>query len=87
MIIRIAITILVYCFAGWLLCDIEPGESYSWLSGIWHGFFFICNFVRSLFVDALYKAEIYTTAYNVFYWIFSIISTISFILSGLGSRR
>lgn len=90
MIVRIVISIMVYSLAGWLFCDIEPDKSYSWYSGIWHGIFFLCNYVRSFFfdADALYKAEIYTTAYNVFYWIFSITSTISMIFpAGNVGRR
>ncbi len=75
---RIIITILVYCLLGWLFCDIEPGKEYTWYSGIWHGLFFVINFVRSWFTDALYKADNYTTAYNVFYWIFSISSVLGF---------
>lgn len=84
MIIRILITIIVYGFLGWLLCDISPSKEYGWLAGIWHGLFFIVNFVRSWFSDALFKAEIYTTAYNIFYWIFSIITIIGFLF---GSPR
>lgn len=79
MIKRILIIILVYCFFGWLFCDINPVKEYTWYSGIWHGMFFPVNFVRSLFTDALYKAEVYTTAYNVFYWIFSILSVLGLI--------
>lgn len=78
------LAILTYCFVGWLLCDIHPGETYSWYSGIWHGCFIVPNFIRSLFGDVLYKADFYTTAYNIFYWIFSIITVLSFIF---GSRR
>lgn len=87
MIIRILITILVYCFLGWLLCDIEPDKEYTWYSGIWHGLFFVVNFVRSWFTDALYKVEIYTTSYNVFYWIFSIFSVLGFLFGGSSSSR
>ena len=86
MIIRIIITILVYCLLGWLLCDIEPSKEYSWYSGIWHGLFFVINMVRSIFTDALHKAEFYTVAYNIFYWIFSIISVLGFILGGFRRR-
>ena len=32
--------------------------------------------------DTPYKAELYTTAYNVFYWIFSILSTLGYIFGG-----
>lgn len=76
---RLIITILIYCFLGWLLCDIAPGESYSWYSGIWHGLFFVPNLLRSWFSDAIFKAEIYTSAYNVFYWIFAVLSVIGFV--------
>lgn len=86
MILRFLITVLVYCFLGWLLCDIDPAKEYTWYSGIWHGLFFVVNLVRSWFTDALYKAEIYTTAYNVFYWIFSILSVLG-LLGGAGSTR
>lgn len=87
MIVRILITVLVYCFLGWLLCDIDPDKEYTWYSGIWHGLFFVINLVRSWFTDALYKAEIYTTAYNVFYWIFSILSVLGFLFAGGSSTR
>ncbi len=80
---RIIFTILAYCFFGWLLCDIDPGKEYTWYSGIWHGMFFVINLVRSWFTNALYKAEIYTTAYNVFYWIFSIWSVLGFFFGGV----
>lgn len=76
---RLIITILIYCFLGWLLCDIDPGESYSWYSGIWHGLFFVPNLLRSWFSDAIFKAEIYTSAYNVFYWIFAVLSVLGFV--------
>ena len=66
---RIVFFCLSCCLVGWLFCDIDPNETYTWFSGIWHGIFFPVNFVRSLLTDALYKAEGYTTAYNVFYWI------------------
>lgn len=78
-IVRIIIGIPIVCLLGWLLCDISPTEEYGWFSGIWHGCFFMGNWVRSWFGDALYKAESYTTAYNVFYWIFSILSVLSLI--------
>ena len=38
------------------------------------------------FTDALYKAEHYTAAYNVFYWISSIMSVLITIFGG-GSRK
>lgn len=64
--------ILVSCLVAWLFCDIKPDETYTWYSGIWHGLFSFPNFILSLFTDTLCKAELYTTAYNVFWWLFSI---------------
>lgn len=63
------------------MCDIDVGKEYFWYSGIWHGLFFEANFIRHVFLDSdiPYKAEIYTTAYNVWYWISSVFSTIGFI--------
>jgi len=52
------------------LCNINPHDSYSWISGIWHGLFFIPNYARGLLSpEILYKALDYTTMYNVFWWI------------------
>lgn len=82
MITRILITLAVYSFFGWLLCDISPGKEYEWYQGIWHGMFFIPNLIRSWFGDALFKAEHYTSAYNFFYWVFSVLSTIGFLFGG-----
>jgi hypothetical protein len=84
---RIIITILVYCFLGWLLCDIDAEKTYTWYSGIWHGLFFVPNLLRSWFGDALYKAETYTTAYNVFFWIFSILDVLGFFVGDIKRTR
>ena len=75
--LRIIIAVLTYMFIGWLLCDIDPEKYYSWYSGIWHGLFFIPNLLRSWFGDALYKATNYTTAYNVWWGITTIMSCLS----------
>jgi hypothetical protein len=77
MIRYIIVNVLVYYVIAWWLCDIDASKEYTWYSGIWHGMFFGINWIRSLFSDALYKAENYTTAYNVFYWIFSSLSVLS----------
>lgn len=84
---RLLITIIVYWFFGWLLCDIDPNETYSWYSGIWHGMFFIPNLIRSIFSDAIFKANFYTTAYNVWWWIFTVISCLGTIFGGTGVNR
>ena len=69
---------------GWLLCDIEPGVEYGWLAGIWHGLFCVVNWIRSWFTDALVKADISTTAYDIFYWIFAVLGILGFLF---GSPR
>lgn len=71
---------------GWLLCDINVAKEYTWYSGIWHGLFFAPNFIRHIVWDTPYKADIYTTAYNVWYWIFSILSTVSYFFN-MKSKR
>ena len=80
--LRPLIYVLVSGLIGWLLCDIDVEKVYTWYSGIWHGLFFVPNFIRHLVWNSPYKAEFYTTAYNIFYWIVSIISTFDFIFGG-----
>lgn len=80
---RIVIGVLVYMFFGYLFCDINTAETYSWYSGIWHGMFFIPNLLRHCFnSDILYKANDYTAAYNIWWWISTVVSVISFIFGG-----
>ncbi len=61
------------------LCQIDPVETYSWLSGIWHGICFIPNFLLSCDYDVLYKAECYTASYNVCWWL-SAVASIAFVV-------
>lgn len=61
---------------SYFFCDINPTQTYSWYAGIWHGLFFLPNWMWSGFGDKLYKAEYYTNAYNIFWWFFSILSTL-----------
>ena len=79
---RLCIYIAVMCLVGWLFCDISPEKTYSWYHGIWHGLFFIPNLIRSWFGDALYKANYYTDAYNVWWWITTIMSCIGTVFGG-----
>ena len=79
---RPLITILGLVVVGKLLCDIDIDKEYCWYSGIWQGSFFLSNFIRHLIWDTPYKAELYTVGYNIWYWIFSIISTLGFIFGG-----
>lgn len=57
------------------VCNIQQGEAYSWLSGIWHGLFFVPNYIRSVGgTGLLYKATNASVMYDVFYWIFAVIT-------------
>ncbi|MBP3511799.1 MAG: hypothetical protein J6K19_07175 [Prevotella sp.] len=59
---------------AWLICNIDVTDSYSWISGLFHGVFIVPNFVRHLFnEDILYFAEYHTTAYTIFYWLVAIL--------------
>lgn len=64
-----------------LLCNINPDESYSWISGIWHGLFVIPNYARSvLSPEILYKAVEFTSLYNIFWWIAVVLQTPTMLL-------
>lgn len=74
---RIAIPFLIGILLACLLCNIHEDETYAWFSGIWHGMFFLPNYIRSLIdSDVLYKAVDYTTVYNIFWWIVSVVEVI-----------
>ena len=85
--IRIVIIICVYSFLGWLLCDIDPDKYYTWYAGLWHGLFFIPNLIRSWLGDALYKANDYSTAYNIWWWITTVWSCLGFLFGSNGGRQ
>lgn len=75
--IVVIIVEIVYFLMGIFLCDINPSETYTWFSGIWHGFFFPIRWIMSFFNDDfLYKAVRSTTGYDIFYVIFTIISIV-----------
>ena len=77
------IYILVSVLLGWLFCNIDPEECYSWYSGIWHGLFFIPNLIRHIFKHSiLYKADCCSMAYNVFFWLFGIFNILSILFGG-----
>lgn len=60
------------------LCDIDVDKTYKWYSGIWHALWFIPNLIKCIFTDGLWKAEIFTTGYNIWWWITNIIALASF---------
>ena len=69
---------IVFCIA-WLAIyfwfwsldwfTIDPDSVGGWWQGIWQGWAFPCNFVRSFFTDCLYIAPERTTAYMIFFGI------------------
>ena len=82
LVISVAIVLLgvgMFFFAHFF-CNISPNDTYCWYHGIYHGICFFPNWVMSWFSDTLYMAEIYTTAYKVFYWIFKEISALVFLV-------
>jgi hypothetical protein len=74
--IKIFIYFILCIIISIFVCDIEPQSTYTWYSGIWHGLFFVPNFILSIFYDNLYKAESYSSAYNFFWWVLAIFTTI-----------
>lgn len=69
-VIALGIEVGLACF----ICNIDASDSYSWISGVFHGLFIVPNFIRHLFsADILYFAEYHTTAYTIFYWLTAIL--------------
>jgi len=69
-IIGVGLCISIGVLIAHFLCNIQPQETYSWMSGIWHGAFLVPNFIRGLFSpEILCKAKDFTTMYNVLWWI------------------
>lgn len=66
-------------FAKWF-CNIDSEDTYSWISGIWHGIFVVPNYVRHTMDSViLYKAADYSTMYNIFWWIIVVLQIPTFI--------
>lgn len=72
-------TVIFYLIV-YFFCNIDANEPCVWYHGIWHGICVIPNFIFSWFDDRLCKAEIYTTAYNVWFWIFAVLSVLEIAL-------
>ncbi|MDR1602539.1 MAG: hypothetical protein LBS42_08945 [Tannerella sp.] len=60
----------------YFLCRIDPAIEAGWLRGLWHGSNFVGNLILMLFEERLLKAPLHTTAYSVFWWIFTVGSCI-----------
>ena len=73
MLLHVIPMILIACLVASWLCNINLETTYSWYHGIWHGIFSIPNLIMHFFnSDILFKANHYTSAYNVWWWISSI---------------
>lgn len=79
---RLILTLCLYFLAAKFLCNIDVSDSYSWYSGIWHGLFFIPNFILSWFSNTAYKASNQTIAYNIFWWTTTILNILGIFLGG-----
>lgn len=64
---------LAYTIPGFiivLLFPIKADESYGWFSGIWQGWFGLCNMViKCFFPDTLYIAPNSSLAYDICWWV------------------
>lgn len=89
LIIYISVSLSVFaviCLLSTKICYINPDETYSWFSGIWHGIFILPHWVVSWFTDGVYcKAPNASTAYSIWWWIF-LVSTVFAILSPAKNR-
>lgn len=67
-------------FAKWL-CNIDSEDTYSWISGIWHGIFVVPNYVRYIMnSEILFKAAAYSTMYNILWWLVVVLQIPTFII-------
>lgn len=78
---------LIACLVASWLCDINSGTTYSWYHGIWHGIFFIPNLIRSIFTDAIFKAELYSSTYNIFWWITVVFEVLGILIGGFSKQE
>ena len=70
----IAIVLGIEVGIAWLICNINASDTYSWISGVFHGLFIVPNFIRHLFShDIFFFAEYHTTAYTILYWLIAIL--------------
>lgn len=80
MIRRILLLALVFVplfLVAYFWCVINPAESYEWLDGIWDGICFVPNYVFSICGEGrIFKAVSFTPAYNICWWIFTVLSVI-----------
>ena len=71
--------IIVAFIVAWFY-NFKPDYEYSWYWIFFHGWLIIPDWIYSWFVDSkACKPELYTSAYNVFWWISVITSGISYL--------
>jgi len=64
---------------AWLF-SIEPAKEYGWFAGIFHGLWALPNYVMSLILDDyIFKAVLFSKMYNIFWWIFVVLSAFYYI--------
>lgn len=86
-IVQLAIGLVITCLLAHWLCDINPEKTYTWYSGIWHGLWFFPNLIRSIFSNAEFKAQYYTTGYNIWWWIVVICQCLGILGGGANARN
>jgi hypothetical protein len=78
---------IITCWLSTVICKIEPNESYTWYSGIWHGLFVVQHWIMSWFSDGvLLKAPIRTSGYTFWWWTVVIIICLG-LLSGTSTKK
>ena len=77
------VVFLLYLIIPRLVCDIDPFKEYSFLVGIWHGLFFVPNWIMSLFFDVFYKSYNSSGFYDFVFWITAIIVSGSLIYEAI----
>lgn len=83
---NLLVKIVPWFVIAYFWCEVKPAEDYSWLYGIWHGSYFIPNWVISFFQDdRLCRAVEYTSSYGIFWWICAVLTSIYtfFLLLGI----
>lgn len=73
------IAFIAYIIVGWIFCTINPHDTYSWYSGIWHGVFFLPNILKTIFWGNPYQARFVTSGYIAWYWVCAVLSVMIFI--------
>lgn len=82
-IFRIVCLAVIFALACWFWSldwfSIDPDSVGGWWQGVWQGWAFPCNFVRSFFTDCLYIAPQRTTAYMIFFCLCAISNILGFV--------